>query len=122
MMHHSFRRLQTHTNLPAFQPLCSLIFTDGPERNTIQWSSDGVNFEIKSHIKWGPPAAGLVRELDFEAHPVEALKSGLTHEYVSYDWQKIMRFEYKQPLPHNTKLLSFVDYGLLTNNNQQLSH
>ncbi|MEM9834040.1 MAG: family 43 glycosylhydrolase [Bacteroidota bacterium] len=77
--------------------ISALIITDGPERNTIQWSPDGINFEIKSHIKWGPPAAGLVRELNFEEHPGAALKWGLTHQYVSYDWQKIMRFEYKQP-------------------------
>ena len=77
--------------------ISALIITDGPERNTIQWSSDGINFEIKSHIKWGPPAAGLVRELDFEEYPAAALEWGLTHQYVSYDWQKIMRFEYKQP-------------------------
>ena len=81
---------------PYHGGVSALIITDGPERNTIQWAPDGVNFEIQSHIKWGPPAAGLVHDLDFEAHPVEALKWGLSHEYVSYDWQKIMRFENKQ--------------------------
>ncbi|MEM9528841.1 MAG: family 43 glycosylhydrolase, partial [Bacteroidota bacterium] len=31
--------------------IASLITTDGPEKNTIQWSPDGINFEIKSVIK-----------------------------------------------------------------------
>ena len=75
--------------------ISTLVITDGPERNTIQWAPDGVNFEIKSHIKWGPPAAGLVRSLDTNKSPIEALKWGLTHEYVSYDWQYIRRFECK---------------------------
>lgn len=73
--------------------ISTLIITDGPERNTIQWAPDGVNFEIKSHIKWGPPAAGLVRSLDTDNNPIEALKWGLTHQYHSRDWQFIRRFE-----------------------------
>ena len=77
--------------------IAALIITDGPERNTIQWSPDGVNFEIKSHIKWGPPAAGLDQSAENDANPVEALKWGLTHQYVSYDWQYIKRFEGFRP-------------------------
>jgi hypothetical protein len=78
---------------PHADGIAALIITDGPERNTIQWSPDGINFEIKSHIKSGPPAAGLDRSVDFEIHPLEALKWGLTHRYVSYDDQYIRRFE-----------------------------
>jgi len=77
--------------------IAALIITDGPERNTIQWSPDGINFEIKSHIKSGPPAAGLDQSADNEKGPLEALKWGLTHKYVSYDEQYIRRFEGYQP-------------------------
>ena len=76
--------------------ISALIITDGPERNTIQWAADGINFEIKSHIKSGPPAAGLVRSFDTDQSPVEALKWGLTHEYHSRDRQFIKRFECKE--------------------------
>ncbi|AWW29531.1 glycosyl hydrolase [Echinicola strongylocentroti] len=76
--------------------VAALIITDGPERNTIQWSPDGINFEIKSHIKGGPEAAGLDQSLDFETGPVAALKWGLTHEYVTGDWQVIKRFDAKK--------------------------
>lgn len=78
--------------------IAALIITDGPERNTFQWAPDGINFEIMSHIKWGPPAAGLVRELDADESPLAAMKWGLTHQYVSYDWQYIKRFEIKVPV------------------------
>ncbi|MEM6629542.1 MAG: glycosyl hydrolase [Bacteroidota bacterium] len=73
--------------------LSALITTDGPERNTIQWAPDGINFEIKSHIKGGPEAAGLVRSLNTGKSPIEALSWGLTHTYHSRDWQYIRRFE-----------------------------
>ena len=75
--------------------ISTMIITDGPERNTLQWAADGLNFEIKSHIKWGPPAAGLVRSLDTNESPVKALEWGLTHKYHSYDWQFMQRFECK---------------------------
>lgn len=75
--------------------ISTLVVTDGPERNTIQWAADGINFEIKSHIKWGPVAAGLVRELETDKSPLEGLSWGLTHQYVSYDWQYIRRFSCK---------------------------
>jgi hypothetical protein len=78
--------------------IAALIITDGPERNTIQWSPDGINFEIKSHVKMGPPAAGLVRDLDVEKGPLEALRWGLCHKYVSYDWQYIQRFDIRMPV------------------------
>ncbi|UCD52909.1 MAG: glycosyl hydrolase, partial [Phycisphaerales bacterium] len=77
--------------------IAALIITDGPERNTIQWSPDGINFEIKSHVKYGPPAAGLDQSADNEKGPLEALKWGLTHRYVSYDEQHVRRFEGYQP-------------------------
>ncbi len=73
--------------------ISALIITDGPERNTLQWAEDGINFEIMSHIRSGPPAARLNRAFDTDSGPLEALKWGLTHQYVSYDWQYIRRFE-----------------------------
>ena len=73
--------------------IASLITTDGPERNTIQWSPDGINFEIMSHIPGAPHAIGLNRTADNEKEPTEILRWGLTHEYVSYDYQKIRGFK-----------------------------
>lgn len=73
--------------------IAAMLITDGPERNTLQWSPDGINFQIMSHIKGGPEAAGLVDELDAEEFPGAALRWGLSHRYASRDWQHIRRFE-----------------------------
>ena len=78
--------------------ISALIITDGPERNTIQWSPDGINFEIKSHLKGAPEAVGLVRSLDTEKSPLEALRWGLYHVYSpDGQWQYIRRFEITMP-------------------------
>ncbi|MGB5264189.1 MAG: family 43 glycosylhydrolase [Lutimonas sp.] len=72
--------------------IASLITTDGPEKNTVQWAPDGINFEIKAVIKGAPHAIGLNRTADVEKEPTEILRWGLTHEYVTYDYQYIRRF------------------------------
>lgn len=38
--------------------IAALVAIDGPEKNTIQWSPDGENFEIKSFIQVPPIAPG----------------------------------------------------------------
>ena len=80
----------------------SLITTDGPEKNTIQWSPDGINFEIKSVIPGAPHAIGLNRSLDTET-PFAIFEWGLTHEYKNYNWQYIRRFSGKQKTSHTAK-------------------
>jgi len=77
--------------------ICALLLTDGPERNTIQWAPDGINFEIKAYIKGGPEAAGLVRCLANDENPLDAIKWGLMHKYVTYDYQYIRRFQSYKP-------------------------
>lgn len=77
--------------------IAALINTDGPERLTIQYAPDGINFEIKSHVKDLPSAPGLVQSLNTERDPLGAIEWGLSHKYVSYDWQYIQRFESYQP-------------------------
>ena len=72
--------------------IASLITTDGPEKNTIQWSPDGINFEIVSSIQNAPHAIGLNRTVSANDSPVEILKWGLTHIYNNDDYQSIQRF------------------------------
>ncbi|APZ45508.1 glycosyl hydrolase [Polaribacter reichenbachii] len=72
--------------------ITSLITTDGPERNTVQWSPDGINFEIKGAVKDAPHAIGLNRTADNEKEPTEILRWGLTHEYKTWDYQYIRGF------------------------------
>ncbi|MBN25521.1 MAG: glycosyl hydrolase [Alteromonadaceae bacterium] len=55
---------------------------DGPEKQTIQFAPDGINFEIMAYLPTVPSAMGLVESLDKNAHPTAGLEWGLYHEYV----------------------------------------
>ena len=82
----------------------SLITTDGPEKNTVQWASDGINFEIKSVIKGAPHAIGLNRSLkDTDTEPFKIFGWGLTHQYKNSDYQYIRRFSGKRRTTHVAK-------------------
>nr|WP_233267447.1 family 43 glycosylhydrolase [Paraglaciecola sp. L3A3] len=54
---------------------------DGPEQGTMQYSNDGINFEIMSYIREVPDAIGTVMSLDGDKYPGAALEWGLSHEY-----------------------------------------
>ncbi|WP_020533062.1 glycoside hydrolase family 117 protein [Flexithrix dorotheae] len=83
--------------------IASLITTDGPEKNTIQWAPDGINFEIMASIKDAPHAIGLNRASDNEKEPTEILRWGLTHIYNNGDYQSIMRFSSRRKTVHLAK-------------------
>ncbi|NQU43516.1 glycosyl hydrolase [bacterium] len=59
--------------------IAALLTTDGPERNTIQWAPDGINFEIQAHIKDAPKALGLFRDPNRGSGPLDGLRWGLCH-------------------------------------------
>ncbi|WP_370978471.1 glycoside hydrolase family 117 protein [Agaribacterium sp. ZY112] len=75
----------------------SLITTDGPERNTVQWAQDGINFEILAAIRKAPHAMGLVRKNDNSSEPFKIFDWGLTHGYKDWNEQTIRRFDSRQP-------------------------
>ncbi|GAB3004341.1 glycosyhydrolase [Cyclobacterium sediminis] len=83
--------------------IASLITTDGPEKNTIQWAPDGINFEIMSSIKGAPHAIGLNRSADSEKEPTEILRWGLSHIYNNSDYQSIVRFSSARRTSHKAK-------------------
>lgn len=84
--------------------IASLITTDGPEKNTIQWAPDGINFEIMSVISGvNAHAIGLNRNADTEKEPTEILRWGLTHVYNNGDYQSIMRFSSERKTRHVAK-------------------
>ncbi len=72
--------------------IAALLTTDGPEKNTLQWSPDGLNFEIMAVIKRTPEALGLFRTSDHEKGPLEGLRWGLSH-VVGKDFGYVERFE-----------------------------
>jgi len=60
--------------------IAALLTTDGPERNTLQWAPDGINFEIQAHIKDPPAALGLFRApTQHDGSPLEGIRWGLCH-------------------------------------------
>ncbi len=89
---------------PYNDGIASLITTDGPEKNTIQWAPDGINFEIMSVIPGvSAHAIGLNRTADTEKEPTEILHWGLTHVYNNGDYQSIMRFSSERKTRHVAK-------------------
>lgn len=82
--------------------IISLITTDGPEKNTIQYSPDGINFEIIASIPAPPHAIGLNRSLNNE-EPFGIFGWGLTHQYKSYNYQHIRRYHGKRKSVHSAK-------------------
>lgn len=83
--------------------IAALITTDGPEKNTVQWAPDGINFEIYASIKGAPHAIGLNRSADNEKEPTEILRWGLTHEYKTSDYQYIRGFNTRRITRHVAK-------------------
>ena len=76
--------------------IAALLTTDGPEKNTIQYAADGINFEIVAVLKRAPQALGLYRSPEPDVGPLEGIRWGLCHEYRG-GWQYIRRFETYYP-------------------------
>ncbi|WP_075591142.1 family 43 glycosylhydrolase [Labilibacter marinus] len=80
----------------------ALIHTDdGPERHTIQWSPDGINFEIMGKINpHTPKAFGIFRTDNHDESPTEGIRWGLCHKYGGDHWRTgynyIQRFDTKE--------------------------
>lgn len=83
--------------------IAALITTDGVEKNTLQWSKDGINFEIMAVISGAPHAIGLNRTADNEKAPTEILRWGLTHVYNNYNYQSILGFKTWNKTTHSAK-------------------
>lgn len=74
--------------------IAAVLTTDGPEKNTIQYAEDGINFEIMAVIKGAPEAMGLFRADDTDDSPLAGIRWGLCHRYAdNRQWQYICRFE-----------------------------
>ncbi|MFI3238536.1 MAG: family 43 glycosylhydrolase [Lachnospiraceae bacterium] len=74
--------------------VCVLLNRDGPEKDTIQYAKDGINFEIMSHVEHTPWAAGAIRTLTPDRTPLEGLRWGLCHkDEGSSPWSYIQRFD-----------------------------
>ncbi len=80
--------------------IAAMLTTDGPEKNTIQWAPDGINFEIQAVIKGAPHANGLFRTTEHDAGPLEGLRWGLCH-HVDEQTGFMKRFEANETLKNH---------------------
>ncbi len=74
---------------------------DGPERGSIQYAQDGVNFEMKGSATNVPDALGIFRPDDEGASPRYGVSWGLSHvlrwDQVQGGWMHLRRFELINP-------------------------
>ena len=82
---------------PYQRGIAALLTTDGPEKNTIHYAPDGINFEIEAVIKNPPEAPGLFRCEDPDTHPLEGVRWGLCH-VCRNDFAYIRRFHVDETL------------------------
>ncbi|MBZ9535818.1 family 43 glycosylhydrolase [Cytobacillus oceanisediminis] len=79
--------------------MAGLLSTDGPEKNTIQYAHDGINFEIEAVINHPPEAAGPYRTDNPDVSPLEGIRWGLCH-VVASKWNYIQKFEVDETMKH----------------------
>ncbi|NTZ16155.1 glycosyl hydrolase, partial [Paenibacillus sp. JMULE4] len=79
--------------------MAALLSTDGPEKNTIQYAPDGINFEIEAVIKNPPEAAGPFRTKDHDRGPLEGIRWGLCH-VINSKWHYIQKFTTDETYKH----------------------
>ncbi len=81
--------------------IAALLNRDGPEKDTIQYAQDGINFEMMSRVTETPQAGGAFRCANHDDSPLEGIRWGLCH----YDergsmWNYIVRFDLDQRHPY----------------------
>jgi hypothetical protein len=81
---------------PYRSGVAALVTANGPEKNTVQWSPDGENFEIKSIVVLPPDAAGpYIPDAFTNTTDGQGFKWGLSHVAQRRDkpWPHLIRFE-----------------------------
>lgn len=80
---------------PYKSGIAALVTANGPEKNTVQWSPDGVNFEIMSHVVLPPDAAGpYVPDAYTDTKNGQGITWGLSHvaQRRNQPYPHLMRF------------------------------
>ena len=81
--------------------IAALLNRDGPEKNTIQYAKDGINFDIMAHVENTPQAGGAYRPENPDEHPLKGLQWGLCHlDERGALWNHIVRYDIDTRLPY----------------------
>ncbi len=79
--------------------IVAMLNSDGPEKGTIQYAKDGINFEIVAMISGRskpPHAGGIVRDIVSDDDPLSAMEWGICFDRKD-GWDYITRFESYKP-------------------------
>lgn len=88
---------------PYKDGMVAMLTTDGPEKHTVQYSDDGINFEIMSMIKNAPEAPGPFRPNTIsQDDPLDGITWGLFH-HCHEGWNFIARFDINLVLKEHFK-------------------
>ena len=106
---------------PYKDGVATMITANGPEKNTIQWAEDGINFEVKSHIILPPDAAGLFCEDKYtNTSNGQGFTWGISHitQSKSKPWSYMIRFQCDlsqkiDDLKHKRENIRFDEYSRL---------
>ncbi len=82
--------------------VCTLV-AQRPERNTIQFAEDGLNFHVIGSVREAPIAAGIFRPDFSDGVGVGEGESarptwGISHVVVRTPWHHLRRFEFSSDL------------------------
>ena len=85
--------------------IAALLNRDGPEKETVQYAADGMNFEIMAHVNNSPQAGGAFRCENPDEYPLKGLQWGLCHvDERGSLWNYMLRFDidprHTDPLCH----------------------
>jgi hypothetical protein len=83
---------------PYKSGVAALVTANGPEKNTVQYAGDGLNFEIKAIVVLPPDAAGLhVPDAHTDTQDGQGFTWGLSHvaqrPYDGRPWPHLVRFD-----------------------------
>ena len=82
---------------PFKEGVAAIVSLDGPEKNTIQYAKDGVNFSPVSHIQMPPIAPGpFVKDAFADNGKGKGITWGLMHVNVEDEFNfftKLLRFD-----------------------------
>lgn len=82
--------------------IAALLNRDGPEKDTIQYARDGINFEIMSKVSDTPQGGGTYRGDHNNDTPLEGIRWGLCHlDERGSTWNHIVRFDLDMRHPYS---------------------
>lgn len=86
--------------------IAALLNRDGPEKDTIQYAKDGINFKLMAKVQDTPQAGGAFRTPDTDRTPLEGVRWGLCHydERGPQIWNYLVRFDVDTRHPYNRPL------------------